>query len=260
MNRFEHLEVEDAQEFFETTATASIEPKLSEKTKSEEEIWDDVLSTSSEIAFDVFCFFEDLHHIQDYIKAVWGLYKQHDVDLITATVTTESAIALVRRTEVTLFDHLSTYHITLPTIIWARFAVCIYPEDAMPTDGTPPGPISPLDSFIYLDVGRTLLKVEKFASANSYYPFDIPSLGTSYLSHPEMLELPDIQVAVREDEFIIQFMIDTQLRQYLKAQRLSAGPDHATDDMFTAAQKEVWERKSVSAWAVWTMRIFSRYQ
>lgn len=39
-------------------------------------------------------------------------------------------------------------------------------------------------------------------------------------------------------------MIDTQLHQYLKAQGLSAGPDHAIDDMFTEAQKEVWERKS----------------
>lgn len=87
-------------------------------------------------------------------------------------------------------------------MIWACFAACIYPEDAMPADGTP-GLISPLDSFINLDVGGTLLKSEKFASADWYYPFDIPSLGTSYLSHTEMLELPDIQVAVREDEFSI---------------------------------------------------------
>jgi hypothetical protein len=47
----------------------------------------------------IFCFFEDLHRIQEFLHGVWESYKKKDLDLVSATLTTNTAVDHVRSNE-----------------------------------------------------------------------------------------------------------------------------------------------------------------
>lgn len=51
------------------------------------------------LVFLIFCFFEDLHRIQDFLKETWGKQKAGTADLESAAITTNIALDIVRRAE-----------------------------------------------------------------------------------------------------------------------------------------------------------------
>lgn len=53
--------------------------------------------TLEESIMTLFTFFEDLHSVRAYIKDLWRDYKQGEIDLITASVTTNTALELLRK-------------------------------------------------------------------------------------------------------------------------------------------------------------------
>lgn len=80
-NRFRMLQVEDKDNDVDITAPEIIvEPKGNSKKSrakgpSEQEVWELEEEFYIEIAFVAFCFFEDLHRIQDFLKKTWQEYK-----------------------------------------------------------------------------------------------------------------------------------------------------------------------------------------
>lgn len=52
-----------------------------------------------EDAFALFCFFEDLHAIQEEIKSTWQHFEKEKVSLDVATIITRAAIDIVKRLE-----------------------------------------------------------------------------------------------------------------------------------------------------------------
>lgn len=54
---------------------------------------------SSDAAFKVYCFFQNLHKIQDFLGETWRLYKGEEIGLITASFTTNAAMDIVEREE-----------------------------------------------------------------------------------------------------------------------------------------------------------------
>jgi hypothetical protein len=69
-------------------------------------------TSNEETYFALFCFFDDLNQLRDFLHELWSDYKAGKVDLITVSVTTNTAIDLVRRAEkefVTAFPRLDTY-------------------------------------------------------------------------------------------------------------------------------------------------------
>jgi len=113
-NRFGRLEIEDLGDAdvvipsFEQTSSnskTSTAPRAVEPEFSEEDLF-------SEMIIRVIGLFDDLHAIQDHLKAIWLDYKKGNTSLITATMTTNAALCLVERTEqelVSLWPDTMTY-------------------------------------------------------------------------------------------------------------------------------------------------------
>ena len=59
----------------------------------------EIEATDEEIYFGIYCFFDDLNRLRDFIHDLWSRYKIGSCDLITAAVTTNSALELVHRAE-----------------------------------------------------------------------------------------------------------------------------------------------------------------
>lgn len=105
-NRFNNLEVEEPEDIVDTSATIqafSIGNKPAPKSKvpppKNVDVYELETDNAYDRAFDVFCFFEDLHRIQDFLAATWRSHKEGLVDLMTATLVTNSAFDIVRREE-----------------------------------------------------------------------------------------------------------------------------------------------------------------
>lgn len=55
--------------------------------------------STEEIRFAVFCLLEDLHRIRQFLRETWAKYRSHHTSLMNASITSNTAIELVRRLE-----------------------------------------------------------------------------------------------------------------------------------------------------------------
>lgn len=67
------------------------------KSRKPQAVWEVEEESQSDFAFQVFCFFEDLHALQGELRKTWTEYKNSSVDLLAATIITTAAIELVGR-------------------------------------------------------------------------------------------------------------------------------------------------------------------
>ena len=111
-NKFGNLHVEDTNEDLDHTTSTTIQeiPKTHKaKSKMEcEEVYELVDEFSIDIPFIIFCFFEDLHRIQDFLKETWTQYSKKELGLMTCSMTTNIALDMVRRAEEDIIDQAST--------------------------------------------------------------------------------------------------------------------------------------------------------
>lgn len=54
------------------------------------------LEDETDQGFAVYCFFEDMHLRENFIKSIWEYYKQDKIDLITASFLTSAGIDIIR--------------------------------------------------------------------------------------------------------------------------------------------------------------------
>ncbi|KAI4250806.1 MAG: hypothetical protein L6R42_008622, partial [Xanthoria sp. 1 TBL-2021] len=103
-NRFSSLKMEETPEVDPTevpeVAAAINSPAKTKASQGEMDIavyeLEDEDEFDEELAFIIFCFFEDLHRTQELINDSWRKYKAKKCDLRTAAVTTNGAFDLVR--------------------------------------------------------------------------------------------------------------------------------------------------------------------
>jgi hypothetical protein len=169
-NRFSSLQVDDTEDAAETTVaieaiSATADPK-SQKAKPGATPTIDMFELdyddSFDPMFDVFCFFEDLHRVQDFLNETWAKFKEGELDLMTAAIITNGAFDLVRREEheltISIFgdDKLS----------YQRLASLIFFAESLGRDESPSRHeqlrITPFDNFIFLSTARSVMKFEKF--------------------------------------------------------------------------------------------------
>ena len=103
-NGFSALAIEDTDEALDLAATEVATSNLGEAKKSQAEdrsveIYELEGQSGIDDAFTIFCFFEDLHRLQDFLKETWDRRKVGTCDLTIASVTTNLAFNLVRRAE-----------------------------------------------------------------------------------------------------------------------------------------------------------------
>ncbi|KAJ3296684.1 hypothetical protein HK104_001363 [Borealophlyctis nickersoniae] len=108
-NQFSLLEVDEMEENIEDAT--QVPPLPPSDGIIGEEVYD-VEYEESEVIFATFCLFEDLADIRRFLQQTWTDYREGRIDLITASVTTNTAVDLVRDAEeelVGLYPYLTDY-------------------------------------------------------------------------------------------------------------------------------------------------------
>ena len=132
-NTFSVLSLEETVDDVElTSAEAATKLGVAKKRPGKDaivEIYELEDRVDIEHAFIIFCFFEDLHRIQNFLQDIWKEYKNNNCDLTVASVTTNLAFNLVRRAEDELIANLDPKRYSKPDSYHA-LAMTIYYEDA----------------------------------------------------------------------------------------------------------------------------------
>ncbi|KAJ8063314.1 hypothetical protein OCU04_008544 [Sclerotinia nivalis] len=90
-NIFDILNMEDITD--EDISAPNIKPRISKSTTKSApvEIYELDMDPEIDVPFIVFCFFEDVHRIQDFAKDTWTSHKNGDLDISTAYLLTNYA-------------------------------------------------------------------------------------------------------------------------------------------------------------------------
>jgi hypothetical protein len=120
-NRFATLEVEElAESDGENTAGQIPSPPESQLLIYEIEPAKEKKDVEQDELFAIFCLFDDLDRLRSYVQDLWVNYKQQKIDLITASVTTNTAFQLAIRAQdeiLAAYPEYSDYQDVLLTIM-----------------------------------------------------------------------------------------------------------------------------------------------
>lgn len=262
-NKFEVLDVEDVDETLDMTAADVVTPS---KTSPRRDVYELELDPTWEAAFDIFCFFEDLHRIEDSLNETWRRYQVDELDLLSATIVTDAAISLVRRAETDLHQTYGEYghsyqHIA-ETIFYAEtFSKGEDPDELLRSPDHALR-ITEFDEFIYLPIGRTLIKFAQMSEIMQKvaWPAPVPPMRFSYIARPDFLKLPGMAKKEHEDEILTQLLLDLVLADTLKKESKGLGQDAQRyapkmEDEFTNSVRPLWTEGRVTVQSVFASRI-----
>lgn len=270
-NRFAGLTVEEVDANFELTTTeiANTKPGAAVETYEIEvdPLWD--------VAFSIYCFFEDLQRLQEEVKRTWRRYQAGQVDLMSATLVSSAAIEMVRRAETDMHDLHTAYFPTKRT--YNELAMTIFQADSIDRGQNAQERlasneslrVTPFDSFIYLPTAHILMKFSqrKEIIKKCAWPPPVSQMRFSYISRPELLELPEIKELEREDEILSQLLLEMILKDTMKPEvkRLQKQGAQAGDldfnvfslieDSFARSVRPLWEKGIVTVQSVFASRI-----
>lgn len=262
VNRFGALDVEDLDESLSVSASDVVITNTKHVKARTIDVYE--LEGQSEIdhAFLIFCFFEDLHSVQDTLKETWEGYKAGTCDLVTATVITNLAFHLVRHAEDAIIS-LDPKRYSKPRSYDAMSLLIFYAESF--SKGEDPETklasneslkITPFDDFIYLPTARTLMKFQRLTELKIDYPQPVPTFRFSYISRPELLELPETKKTEKEDLLLSQILIDSSLSDVVRgdlAKRTGSKPP--IEDEFSNGLELLRKVGEISVWIVFASRI-----
>ncbi|KAF9639620.1 hypothetical protein BFW01_g11426 [Lasiodiplodia theobromae] len=260
-NQFEALDVEYVSDQF---ALASADASKS-GSATKNEVFELEADPAWEDAFICYCFFEDLHSIQDTLKDVWKKYQDEKLDLVSATMTTNAAIELVQHAEKDLLDATSTLHTYKRP--YDRVAMSVFYAETLRNGRDPDEYLSSpeslevtdLDDFIYLPTARVLMKAADMAKYMDKinWPVPVPQMRFGYIARPELLELPKYEKLEKEDRTLTQLLHEVALihkmREFPGIGSAKVLPD--VQDGFSKSMERLWTKGEVSAHNVFASRI-----
>lgn len=264
-NRFGMLNVEDTNDIVLDLAASDISATSATKKSSKaitphsSDVYELEIQHGTDLAFLIFCFFEDLHRIQDFIKETWGKQKAGTVDLETAAVTTNIALDIVRRAEEDIIA-------TAPAMLakprsFQAIAMVIFHADALAKgddvdkrlSSSDTLKITEFDEFIYLSTARILMKYEQISSFKiEQYPLPVPPVRMSYISRPELLVLPEVKRWEEEDVRLTQMLMDMSSHDVFQ-KVFKDRKEPVQDELSTGLHK--LRNGEVSVWIVFAARV-----
>ncbi|KAL8996515.1 MAG: hypothetical protein Q9169_003982 [Polycauliona sp. 2 TL-2023] len=238
----------------------------SSKVQDEDVVYELELESGSdqELAFIIFCFFEDLHRTQDYLNELWRKYKAKTCDLHTAAITTNAAFDLVRQAEEDLIAQAPTVFNTKRS--YDSIAIIVFYADAFQQGVCPEARltdteslrITPFDDFIFLSTARILMKFTYVANtpASITIPYPLPCLPLKvrYMSQPALLGTPAMDK--KEDSSLSMYIIERRLWNSYKNLWSEKDVGPPLDDEFSRSLDKLLEQGSISVALVFEARIF----
>ncbi|ESZ92597.1 hypothetical protein SBOR_7014 [Sclerotinia borealis F-4128] len=225
-------------------------------------------SIEMKMSLMIFYFFEDLHRIQEFLHGVWKKYKSGKLDLVSASLITNSAFEIVHRNEEEilatapkLFSKKRSYDTIATVIFYANaFSRGQDPKQTMETNEMLRP--TPFDDFIYLSTSRTLMKYEFLSQTAPNFPsFPLPSfpLRGAYISCPEVLGTPYMNKKEEEDALLSQLMMDLDLFDLFNKTMKNNGLGHyapPAEDALSAGLRQLKMEGVISVSLVFASRIF----
>ena len=96
-NMFDHLDIQEpSQEFLDAP---NIEPATIDKAAQESNYQVETLQSIEEQYMATHCLFQDIRDIRSFLRQLWQSYKDGDIALVAASITTNTAIDFVRSME-----------------------------------------------------------------------------------------------------------------------------------------------------------------
>ncbi|TGO53607.1 hypothetical protein BCON_0120g00040 [Botryotinia convoluta] len=268
-NSFQHLGIEDCLEEdseVENDQESSKPNTDTSDTSDTCELEEEFLEMKMSLM--IYYFFEDLHRIQDFLHGIWKRYKDKTLDLLSATLITNTAFELVCRSEQEflgnapkLFSKKRSYD---------TIAAVIFYSNGLNTGKDPTHKMelkewlrpTPFDDFIYLSTARILMKYDTLCKMDPGYPIHSLPLRAAYISCPEILGTPYMDKKEKEDVLLSQLIIDLDL--FDTYSRLTKGDEFrgpalyappAADDL-TAGLLKLRDEGNISVTVVFASQIF----
>ena len=262
-NRFGTLDVEDLDESLDVAASDVVITNKKPAKGHSIDVYELEGQCEIDHAFIIFCFFEDLHRLQNALRETWESYKAGTCDLVLASVVTNLAFSLVRRAEeeiITLdperYSKPRSYESLSLEIFYAdSFGKGEDPEARLASNDMLR--ITPFDDFIYLPTARTLMKFQQLMKLEAGYPQPVPPFRFSYISRPELLELPETKKKEKEDHLLTQILIDSSLNDVIHDDKLAhkTGQKPPVEDEFSNGLERLRNAGEISIWVVFASRI-----
>lgn len=261
-NRFQGLEVEDTDDLLDIAASeiAAIPSTPSTKVQLSHDVYE--LESGFDHTFIIFCLFEDLHCMQEFIKETWQKVKLGEFNANTASILTDVAIYLAHRAEEDIIANTPG----LPTDIdsYELLTLHIFYADSFSRGEDPMAKIqssdslriTPFDDFIYLSTARTLMRFAILAKHKIGYPQPVLPVRFSYISHPELLELPEVKKWEAEHQFLSQLLMDLSFNENIvKAMKESRNLEAPMLDHLSKGLAEVSKGGKITVGVVFAARI-----
>lgn len=261
-NRFRALDVEDVDESQNFAASDVVIANKKPSKGRSIDVYELEYQLDIDHAFLIFCFFEDLHRVQDALKETWESYKAGKCDLVVASVITNLAFILVRRAEEeiislepNMYSKPRSYNALSLEIFYAEsFSRGEDPEVRLASnEGLK---ITPFDDFIYLPTARTLMKFRRILDLKVDYPQPVPPFRFSYISRPKLLELPETKKKEKEDLLLSQILIDSSLSDIIRDNVPDrTGQKPPVEDEFSNGLECLRKAGEISVWIVFASRV-----
>ena len=217
-NRFEALNIEEDEELDDIPL-----PKPAKKGVSANELKSQKFeldrAEGPDYIFQRYCFFDDLHLIQEFLQETWRSYKAGKVDLVTATLTTTVGMHLVKEEE----ERIRALEPDLKTFgdPYFEFAASSFISEAKKQGSFIPQAdyltsddlltdITPFEEFIYLPIARILYSfadVYEQISPEKIFVYNLHSSQSKYAKRPEMLELPAMKKFLQDETTLCQMLL-----------------------------------------------------
>lgn len=268
-NRFAALDVEDTDESLDIIAsdisTMAAPTKDTSKNQSPA-VYEVEVDYKWDFQFAIYCFFEDLHNLQEYLQGTWKRYKAGDIDIISATILTTGALDQVHRAEKEIY---AMYPSPLPQgRAYEDLAIIMRCMESICNGKNPLEPFAsreftPFEEYIYLPTANCLMKFAEFHE--QVFPSMVPPIGLRYILQPELLESPHMRKLEAEDRVLTQILIDLDLIELMKddhseiLKTTMPGIDErilpGIDDCFTRAVRSVLTTGLVTVESVFASRL-----
>ncbi|KAL2001017.1 hypothetical protein VTN02DRAFT_2330 [Thermoascus thermophilus] len=264
-NRFAALDVEDTDESLDIVASdiGTMEDTSQKQSRAVYEVEVDCIW---DFQFAMYCFFEDLHSLQEYLQGTWKRYRAGDIDIVSATILTTGALDQVRRAEKEIYAmhpsprlHGRAYG-DLAATMCCMESIC---NGKNPLESFSGREFTPFEEYIYLPIENCLRKFAEFRGV--VFPSMVPSLGMRYLSQPELLESPHTRKLQAEDRVLTQMLMDLDLNELMKDDHseilkttmpgLDERMQSGIDDCFTRAVRSVLTTGLVTVESVFASRL-----
>ena len=195
--------------------------------------------TEEEFVFAFSCLLSDLNELRKFLRTLWFQYKDGSVDLITVSVTTNTAINLVRRAELDLYSTFPT--IQSPFEVIQKLFLAAIEEDPDCMDDATEHSVSDADEGLFLFTILPLIKFCKMfrsGRVNISYPLDDHDLNPEH-STPKRAD---------DENHLFQTLIEVFFLSQIED---SLVLDELTDGLSTM----IYENK-IQIWIVYATQIF----